>query len=267
MNKATKTLKKPFRLACVWAVMGVLTAGSAEATLFSFSGSDLGGTGSATMDVGILGNVLTVELDNTSPLQLADNTGTNTPGITGFGVNLADPLPTLTSWTLTAYNTNGTGPVTIGSSAGCGGTCDWLLSISSNVQGLTLDFFPNLVNGIQGALYNPSATSGFAALPNFETQAVLTLNFNSAPVLATGDCGSGVGSCATLVRMQNVGRNGTGSLKLPGTTSSSTSSSTSSGTPTSTGDIPNAPEPSSLTLLGLGLIASVFALRRRSLQA
>ena len=253
MNITTKTGKNPFRLACLGAVLGLLTVGSAEATLFSFSGSDAGGTGSATIDAGILGNVLTLKLDNTSPLQLDNNTGTNTPGITGFGVNIGG-TPTLSSWSLTAFNTNGTGPLIIGASSG--GTGDWILN--TTIAGVTLDFLPTTSgSNIQGALYNPLATSGFSALPNYETQAILTLTFLSAPVLAEESCfpGPNGATCTTFVRFQAVGNGG--SLRLPGST----------GTPSTSGEPPNAPEPSSLTLLGLGLIASVFALRRRSLQA
>jgi hypothetical protein len=54
-----------------------------------------------------------------------------------------------------------------------------------------------------------------------------------------------------------------GSDKSTGTGSTSTSN----GGPSTSGDPTDAPEPSSLALLGLGLIVSVFSLRRRSIQA
>lgn len=250
-----KTFLKRTIVGCLLAmVMSAFPSITLANLTYYFSGSSNGGTGSATMDVGISGDILTIKLDNTSPLVLDNNTGTNTPGITGFGVNLATPLPALTSWFITAYNADGTGPVTIGSTA-LGTTGDWVMN--TTVAGVSMDYLPTagIPAQIKGGLYNPLATSGFSAPPNYLTQAILTLNFDSPPVLAADICGGGVGTCTTFVRFQAVGNGG--SLKLSGTPLG----------PQSFSDSPTVPEPSNLALLGLGLIASVFSLRRSPLKA
>lgn len=228
----------------------------ANTLYYTFNGSDSGGTGSATMLIEISGNTMTIKLDNTSPLALTNNTGINSPGITGFGFNLTDPLPKLSSWSLTAKKTDGSGPFTIGSSE-LGSTGAWILN--TTIAGVTLDFLPTTSYGINQALYNPDSIGPFSGkAPYYETRAVMKMTFDSAPVLALGACGNGIsvsptGQCETFVRMQNVGTGG--SLKIPGID------------PPPPGESLSVAEPNSLTLLGLGLIASASTLRRRKLQS
>jgi hypothetical protein len=250
MQKGVKKMKwlqtkRPSLKVFALSIFGLCLIGFSNPALavnFSFSGSDEGGTGSATMNINIVGNTLTLLLDNTSPTSLDDNTGVNTPGITGFGFNLTDPIPGLDSWSLTAFNTDGSGPVTIG--ANVGGTGDWVMNTS--VAQITLDFLPTAGDPaqIKGALYNPAATEGFGALPNYVTTATLTMNFLSAPVLDSSQCGpGGFGDCITYVRFQNVGVDGEGSLHLPGTTGTN-------GVDGATGQLP---EPGTVLLFGSGL--------------
>ncbi len=226
----------------------VIPLGS-HATLFSFGPlCDESGCGTAEMDISILGNTLTMLLDNTSPTTLDDGTGINTPGITGFGFNVADPTPTISGWSMTAFNTDGSGPVTIDDQTGTGA---WVMN--TFVGGVSLDFLPTagVHAQIKGALYNPSATTGLAAAPNYETGATLVIDFTSAPVLNEEGCGGGVGDCTTFVRMQNVGLNGDGSLKLPGNP------------PGAGGPPASVPEPRILALLSLGMLGGLFMRRRR----
>lgn len=63
---------------------------NAYALQFTFSGSDSGGTGSATMDISLSGTTVTAVLNNTSPTTLDSGSGVNSPGITAFGFDL-DP--------------------------------------------------------------------------------------------------------------------------------------------------------------------------------
>ncbi|MDL1968381.1 MAG: PEP-CTERM sorting domain-containing protein [Deltaproteobacteria bacterium] len=218
----------------------------AQATLFTFSGTDEGGIGSATMDISIVGNTLTVTLNNTSPIYLDPDNSTsvdNAPGITGFGFNLDDPLPGLSSWELTAYTSDLSGPETIGSldsgdpESGADGivnTTDDEWSLNTTIAGVTLDFLPTTdQENIDGALFNPSAY-GSSELPGgnndvFYTTAILTMIFDDAPYLDI---------TSLFVRMQNVGENGEGSLKLY----------------PSPGSPDPIPEPATMLLLGSGLI-------------
>src|SRR5919106_4635568 len=92
------------------AVITLGFATKAQAISFDFSGSDEGGTGSATMtfDDTQFGTMqLTISVDNTSPTTLDSGSGGNAPGVTAFGFDAADPVPTLTSWTLEAFNNQG----------------------------------------------------------------------------------------------------------------------------------------------------------------
>jgi len=193
-------------------VIGSSEFSPASAASFTFTGSDEGGTGSAIMDFSGIGtNILTVDLDNTSPTTLDSGSGTNTPGITGFGFNSANtPSPSVLSWTLTAFTKDSSGnislsPTTIASNAN---TSIWNLEAFDD--GVTLHYLPNTEKGIKGALYNPAATSGFGADPNYFTKATLTLNFASGTNFQ-------LASDSPYVRFQNVGLKGEGSLKLDGT--------------------------------------------------
>lgn len=185
------------------------------AFLFSFSGSDAGGTGSGTLSFDVsASNLLTVAIDNTSPTVLDNGTGTNSSGITAFGFNLDDPIPFWEYWKLTASDANGDSQIIGGKNSDgssiSGSSGEWRLS--TTVSSVTLDFFPDTDTGVKGALYNPLASEGLGADPYFTT-AVLEIQFAAAPpaVLGFSDLYS------PTMRFQNVGLKGEGSLnKLAG---------------------------------------------------
>jgi hypothetical protein len=179
MHKMTATLMGVI-------LLGLLQAG-AQADSVTFSGSDFGGTGTATLTVSIDGNTLTVDLDNNSPLS-DDFGGDNAPGITGFGFG-ASGSGQLESWSFSHDK--------------------WIMDTS--MAGVSRDFlFVTQRHNIDGALFNPAAASS-STLPGgkkksvFFTTAMLTMQFDSAPTLDS-----------FFVRMQNVGVDGEGSLKLDG---------------------------------------------------
>lgn len=120
-------------------------------------------------------------------------------------------------------------------------------------------------NGIKGGIYN-AAKPGSNLNNVFPDIAALILTISDPNPWALSSIGDD-----SILRMQRVGPNGNGSLKLVTTTSStsstsstsggtSTTSSTSGGTSTSSGTVP---EPGSLTLVGIALLGGLFHYRRR----
>ena len=220
-------MKKRFCFIIFLIVFMGLTTGS-HAAIFFFEGTDMGGTGSATMDISVTGNLVTVRVNNDSPTVLDDGTGYNAPGITGFGFDLGGTgTVNWTSWTLKAYDTLGgsSKPVADGY---------WGLVRGGNTDGITVDYAVYTKNGIQGALYNPgvagweSKDGVLGGPPRYFTEAMLMIEFDGEPILDFS------GEWSPFIRMQNVGLNGEGSLKLT-----------------------HAPIPSAFFLLGSGLIGLV----------
>lgn len=199
-------------------VVCVLAVGSqAGATLFTFEGQDEGGIGSATMDLLVSGNTLQATVNNTSPIFCLDpdSNEPNTPGIVAFGFDVVnDPLPGISNWSMTAYAHDGD-TFTLEDIAQPSGK--WDLLIDGKLEGIEVDYIPNNSEGdtnIDGALYNPLAV-GSTGLPGgsntvYYTTAILEIVFDSGPLLDTS------GEWSPYVRMQRVGLDGEGSLKLPG---------------------------------------------------
>ena len=220
-------MKKPLFFVIFLIVFLGLTTG-AHAAMFYFEGIDIGGTGSATMDISVSGNLVTVRVNNDSPTVLDDGTGYNAPGITAFGFDL-DEAGTVnrTSWSLKAFDTAGgsLNPVDYDY---------WGLAQDSNTDGITVDYAVYTTNGSKGALYHPdvagweSEDDVLGGPPRYFTEAVLMIEFDGEPILDFS------GKWSPFIRMQNVGLNGEGSLKLT-----------------------HAPIPSAFFLLGSGLIGLV----------
>ena len=128
-------------LACALALQfGVTEAGAIS---FTFSGTDAGGTGSATMDLTLVGSELTIVLNNTSPTT-TENDNPNIPAIVGFGFDvLNNPLPGITSWSLTADEYDGMvfSPVTLGGDP-TAGLDMWEILVGGKLEGVELDYLP-----------------------------------------------------------------------------------------------------------------------------
>jgi hypothetical protein len=209
---------------------------TSQAALFTFSGSDEGGTGSATLDISITGNTLTAILNNTSPVDLdGGSDGGNSPGISIFGFDRDPDSLTLGDWMLTDSTVT-----TIGDQ---NGTLDWTMAVDKKLKGVKREYQVNNGGIADGALFNPLAVGDTNnTLPGgvndvYFTTATLTMEFSrGTPTLVAG---------SPYVRMQNVGLNGDGSLKLTGTP---------------------VPEPATMLLLGVGLIGLAGFGRKRILK-
>ncbi|MBN1634999.1 MAG: PEP-CTERM sorting domain-containing protein [Deltaproteobacteria bacterium] len=190
----------------------------------TFSDSDIVGgytaTGSSDIDYTLMGNTLTIAVDNTSPL--TDSGGnSNSPAIVGFGFDTSNEIEGDLS--VEAYGFL-SGPSS-GSLAEI--TAYWQLSTDSNLQGgnggIVFDFVPNTTNGVQYGLINPAA-DGLTGSNLFETTATFTIVFNNTP----GDISN------WYMRFRNLGLDGEGSLN----------------------NVPPAPvpEPATMFLFGSGLL-------------
>lgn len=235
----------------LFSILLTFSATPSFATLYYFSGQDRNGIGSATMDITTSGNTLTAVIQNTSPVTTS-NGNANIPGITAFGFNLTnEPLPAIISWSLTAYLKTDTGPAATSTNIGSGGTGEWGLLIGDKLEGVKLDYIPNnsgASSNTSAILYNPlvdPALIGTGGNVAYYTTAILTLDFSAAPLFSFEEM------LSPYIRMQRVGDNAAGSLKLYGSTNGNG------------GGQDVIPEPSTILLLGAGLVGLGFWHRRR----
>ncbi len=210
---------------------------SAQATVLYFdSGSGETATMTTTPNIGESSGTWTVDFENTS---------TNyAPGITGVGFNFTPEAVTITSWVLTAKDSSGN-TVNLGCSTGaCTNVVskgNWTFEKDnqfngSDVNGNTFVFgYTNTTDkGVNGAIYNDDYKSGSPASNPWFGPA--TLEFTIDPDAVLNQVG---------MRMQNVGADGEGSLKLIGQ--------------------PGQPVPEPLTILGAGAAISFGTAFKRKL--
>lgn len=188
----------------IFLVTGLASNAHALSYDFTFEGVSEGGVGSATMNIDITGNTLTLTLDNTSPTSLIESGGWNISAITGFGFNLENNVDELDfTWELTAHQANSENTmVTIGGNA----QNDSTFWVQSNYNSITLDFlFRNNPDqpgqqdnsDLAYALYNEELFSDeFSSIIGnhtaFLTKAVLTMEFiDDTPILSDKRIGPG----------------------------------------------------------------------------
>lgn len=280
MNLTSKTGKAPFRLAFLGAIMGLITAGSANADLITFTGS---GTGPGSVPVAasaifdISGNNLTITLTNTSP----SNSGQDVPGSTLTGLfwdSASNTALTPFSATLatgsTIYN-----PSACNSSVDCtvvtnlGGEFGYQATSLTGGANRGISSSGYLTTGQTGNLgnFNGSNLSDPVSLDGINFGIISSATgfnpnggnggLNSVPLIQdsvvfvlTGVNGLSITDISNVSFQYGTKLT---ELNVPGTPS----------IPGGGGQEPNVPEPNNLALLGLGLIAGGFALRRRSLLA
>jgi hypothetical protein len=196
----------------------------------AFSGVANGGTGSGqlTFNDNNGSNSLTVTINNTSPNVLNSGSGQNSSIITGWGFSTTPNLPTVTSWSVIAGNgVNLSSAYNLSYNVSVGGYQPGQLSLENSSQ---------TTNGINGGIYNTAAPGNTAN--TYPDLAVFTLNFAAPFTLQQIDT-------ATL-RLQRVGANGAGSLKLMGYVAEQHA----------------APEPDTILILITGLLV-IFVMRSR----
>lgn len=234
---------KPSRILITLATLciGTLSLPTHAAVLYQFSGISNNGTGSATMLVDIVGNTLTAKINNTSPNPSPNPTDLADPAITGLGFQFTNAPLIVSSWCLSVAGTNISGTC-------AGSTNDWV-GVIGKLDGVVVDFGSQTNKGVKGGLYAPGADD-LGGPPRYFGEAIFTAVFNTAPSIEelTGNCNGANAGCSPFLRFQNVGINGGGSLKLPGTTF----------VPPPT----DVPEPGTLLLVGLLLTSLGFARRR-----